>query len=99
MIHVRDLASICFVLGNSYDVLEERFFFAIDSGTCSVQQLCYALNKSLRGEAIAVKFTSLAKYSAAYTHVQGKNSTTHTLHNDKTHDIITTTSPSALTQA
>ncbi|KAG5475430.1 hypothetical protein LSCM1_03547 [Leishmania martiniquensis] len=49
MIHVQDLASILYKVGSAYDVLEERYLFAVDQGHVTQRQLLQAVQARLGG--------------------------------------------------
>ncbi|CAD2221489.1 hypothetical protein AGDE_16522 [Angomonas deanei] len=49
MIHVDDLAAIIFKVGNSYDVLEDRYMFAVDRGNITQAQLLNCLSRRIGG--------------------------------------------------
>ncbi|CCW70491.1 unnamed protein product [Phytomonas sp. Hart1] len=52
MIHVRDLSAIIYRVGAAFEVLGERYLFAVDQGNCSVQQLLDALRAGF-GDGVA----------------------------------------------
>lgn len=66
MIHVQDLASILYKVGSAYDVLEERYMFAVDQGHVTQRQLLQAVQARFGGSvqpAVAVS-SSVANATA-----------------------------------
>ncbi|CAC9500370.1 Dpy-30_motif_containing_protein_-_putative [Leishmania infantum] len=49
MIHVQDLASILYKVGSAYDVLGERYMFAVDQGHITQRQLLQAVQARFGG--------------------------------------------------
>ncbi|KAG5501082.1 hypothetical protein GH5_04676 [Leishmania sp. Ghana 2012 LV757] len=49
MIHVQDLASVLYKVGSAYDVLEERYMFAVDQGHVTQRQLLQAVQARFGG--------------------------------------------------
>ncbi|CBZ28299.1 conserved hypothetical protein [Leishmania mexicana MHOM/GT/2001/U1103] len=49
MIHVQDLASILYKVGSAYDVLGERYMFAVDQGHVTQRQLLQAVQARFGG--------------------------------------------------
>ncbi|KAG5501545.1 hypothetical protein JKF63_03374 [Porcisia hertigi] len=49
MIHVQDLAAVLYKVGSAYDVLDERYMFAVDQGHTTQRQLLQAVQARLGG--------------------------------------------------